>query len=157
MTVPDGGPSADGPSAGGPSAEGPRDGRMTWAEAVAGPLAGATCLWQDLDGLHVSEAPESAPPTSILWGWRGDGWLVRLRLDGETAYVAVHDPSVRAAVPTVPWGPGDRRVAGSVRHGPGAASGGTGARYEQVVADADGAGPVTFVRPAAASVPPGEG
>lgn len=139
MTVPDGGPAAGGP----------RAGRMTWADAAAGPLAGATCLWQDLDGLHVAPAPFAAPPTSILWGWRGDGWLVRLRLDGGTAYVAVHGPSVQAAVPVVPWPVNEGRVAGSVRHGPGRDSGGTGAAYEQVVVDADGLGPVTFVRPAA--------
>jgi hypothetical protein len=120
---------------------------MSWAQAVAGPLGGATCLWQDLDGLHVEAAPASAPPTSILWAWRGDSLLVRLRLDGQTAYVAVHDPSAQAPVKTVPWAVHDGRVAGSVRFGLGAADGGTGARYEQVVVDADGYGPVTFVRP----------
>lgn len=133
---------------------GPRDGKMTWAEAVAGPLGGATCLWQDLDGLHVEPAPAAPPPTSILWAWRGDSLLVRLRLDGQTAYVAVHDPFVqeptgRMPVETVPWNRNDRRVAGSVRHGPDAADGGTGARYEQVIVDIDGGGPITFVRPAA--------
>lgn len=121
-------------------------GRMTWAEAVAGPLDGATCLWQDLDGLHVSAAPAQPPPTSILYGWRGDSLLVRLRLDGSTAFVAVHDPSVQAPVKTVAWDPDDGRVAGSVGRGPDAAGGGTGARYEQVVVDGDA--PVTFVRPA---------
>jgi len=130
------------------SPDGPGGGRMSWAEAVAGPLGGGTCLWQDLDGLHVEAAPASAPPTSILWAWRGDSLLVRLRLDGQTAYVAVHDPSVRAPVKTVPWAVHDGRVAASVRFGLPAADGGTGARYEQVVVDADGHGPVTFVRPA---------
>lgn len=132
---------------------GPRDGRMTWAEAVAGPLGGATCLWQDLDGLHVAPAPAAPPPTSILWAWRGDSLLVRLRLDGQIAYVAVHYPSVQAPgctpVETVPWSRNDGRVAASVLTGPDAADGGTGARYEQVIVDNDGSGPITFVRPAA--------
>ena len=46
----------------------PDSGRMTWAEAVAGPLAGATCLWQDLDGLQVQPAPPAVPYTSRLVG-----------------------------------------------------------------------------------------
>lgn len=130
------------------SADGSRGGRMSWAEAVAGPLEGATCLWQDLDGLHVEAAPSAAPPTSILWGWRGDSLLVRLRLDGQTAYVAVHDPAVQVPVKTVPWNPEDGRVAGSAGRGPDRSSG-TGAEYEQAVVDADGGGPITFVRLAA--------
>lgn len=119
---------------------------MTWAEAVAGPLAGATCLWQDLDGLHVASAPTAPPPTSILHAWHPGSLLVRVRLDGATAYVAVHDPAARAPVRTEPWAPDDGRVAGSAGRGPDGAGGGTGARYEQVVIDEDA--PVTFVRPA---------
>jgi hypothetical protein len=129
-------------------------GRMSWAEATAGPLEGATCLWQDLDGLHVEAAPAAAPPTSILWGWRGDSQLVRMRLDGQTAYVAVHDPAVQQPVRAVPWSLGDGRIAGSLGRGPDPVGGGTGATYEQVVVDADG-GPVTFVRPAVADAGPG--
>jgi hypothetical protein len=119
---------------------------MTWAEALAGPLAEATCLWQDLDGLHVEQAPSEPPPTSILYGWRGDSLLVRLRLDGDTAFVAVHDCAVQAPVRTEPWSLADGRVAGAAGRGPDEAGGGTGARYEQVVVDGDA--PVTFVRPA---------
>ena len=130
-------------------------GRMSWDEAAAGPLAGATCLWQDLDGLHVEAAPSAAPPTSILWGWCGDWLLVRVRLDGQTSYVAVHDPAVQHPARTVPWSPEDGRVAGSLGRGPDPAGGGTGATYEQVVVDADGGGPVTFVRPAATGGRPG--
>lgn len=40
----------------------PPDGWMTWAEAVVGPLAAASCLGQDLDGLHGSPLPGAAPP-----------------------------------------------------------------------------------------------
>jgi hypothetical protein len=130
-------------------------GRMNWVEAVAGPLADATCLWQDLDGLHVEAAPSTGPPTSILWAWRGDSLLVRVRLDGQTAYVVVHDPAAQQPVRTVPWSPADGRVAGSAGRGPDPAGGGTGATYEQVVIDADGGGPVTFVRPAVAGARPG--
>lgn len=128
---------------------------MPWAEAVAGPLAGATCLWQDLDGLHVSAAPTSSPATSILWGWRPDSWLVRARLDGDVAYVAVHDGG-SGLVRTVPWNTGDEqsdgdlRVAASRGHRHSLGSGGAGAVYEQVVVDGigDGVGPITFIRPA---------
>lgn len=41
---------------------------LVWGE-VEERLNGYTCLWQDLDGLHVTGPPQSAPPTSILWAW----------------------------------------------------------------------------------------
>ncbi len=116
----------------------PPSGRMSWTEAVAGPLAGATCLWQDLDSLHVSEAPETPPPTSILWAWRADSWLIRARLDGDTALVAVHNGT--GLVRTVPWSASDGRVAASRGRG---SSADLGAPCEQVVVD--GAGPITFL------------
>jgi hypothetical protein len=130
-------------------------GRMSWADAVAGPLAGATCLWQDLDGLHVQAAPQSAPPTSILWGWADGRRLVRARLDGDTAFVAVLDcedgGGPAGAVRTLPWSAEDGRVMASRGRGPDARGGGVRAVYEQVVAGGigDGTGPVTFIRPAA--------
>ena len=126
---------------------------MPWTDAVTGPLAGATCLWQDLDGLHVSAAPAAPPPTSILWAWRPGSWLVRARLDGDIAFVAVHDGT--GLVRTVPWNTGDGRSDGDLRvaasrgRGPSPALGGAGATYEQIVVDGtgDGVGPVTFLRP----------
>jgi hypothetical protein len=129
-----------------------------WAQVVAGPLAEATCLWQDLDGLHVAAAPADAPPTSIVWGWRADGSMVRVRLDGDAAFVAELGSSeisgAGRAVRTVNWdvradGRGDARVAG-VRAPGVAPEVGPGAEYEQVVVTGigDGVGPVTFVRPA---------
>jgi hypothetical protein len=130
----------------------PACGRMTWAQALAGPLDGATCLWQDLDGLHVAAAPGTPPPTSILWAWRPDSWLVRVRLDGDTALIAVHDGTGLAR--TVPWNAGDSDSGGDLRvaasRGPSADLDGVGAAYEQVVVDGidDGAGPITFLRPA---------
>ncbi len=129
-------------------------GRMSWAEAVAGPLAGTTCLWQDLDGLHVEAVPENAPPTSIIWGWLDKSRLVRARLDGATAFVAVLDCAdggdLPGAVRTLKWPADDGRVAATRGRGPDGRSGGVGARYEQVVVDgiSDGTGPVTFIRPA---------
>ena len=130
-------------------------GKMTWEQAVAGPLAGTTCLWQDLDGLHVEPAPESPPPTSVLWAWSGDGSrLVRLRLDGGTSFVAQHHQP-RAGQLTagggqiLPWSLGDGRIAASRGRGPAPEDGGVGAGYEQIVIDgiSDGVGPVTFIRP----------
>jgi hypothetical protein len=135
-------------------------GRMTWAEAVSGPLAGCTCLWQDLDGLHVEPPPLEAPPMSILWGWRGGSFLVRVRLDGDTAYVAVVDDAMALdpdigpvfTANTVPWALDDGRVAAAVGaadagRGPGRERGGVGARYEQVIVGGIETGPITFIRP----------
>lgn len=130
-------------------------GLTTWAAAVSGPLAGCTCLWQDLDGLHVEPPPGEAPPTSILWGWRGDTYLVRARLDGDDAYVAIHQMPAGAAAATggaapertVPWALDDGRVAASAGRGPGPDVGGVGARYEQVIVGGIETGPVVFVRP----------
>jgi hypothetical protein len=136
----------------------PISGKMPWTQALAGPLTGATCLWQDLDGLHVEPAPESSPPTSVLWGWRGDGILVRVRLDGDTAFVAIHEPTATEGSAgsgsgfsgTLPWSPDDGRIAASHGRGPSAHGGGVGAAYEQIVVAGigDGTGPSTFVRPA---------
>jgi hypothetical protein len=131
-----------------------------WATVISRELAGATCLWQDLDGLHVDAVPSNAPSTSILWGWRPDGSLLRVRLDADRAFVFELSPAAveaaGGAVETVPWdvrpnGRGDARVAG-VR-GPGPDSGGAGAVYEQVVVNGigDGVGPVAFLRPVAPS------
>jgi hypothetical protein len=130
-------------------------GRMTWAEAVSGPLAGCVCLWQDLDGLHVEPPPAGAPPTSILWGWRDDSVLVRARLDGDVAYIAVLDEAAvgtDTVVIAIPWALNDGRVAAAVAaagagRGPAPGRGGVGTRYEQLVLGGIGTGPVTFVRP----------
>jgi hypothetical protein len=127
-------------------------GKMAWRQAVAGPLAGATCLWQDLDGLHVEPAPELPPPTSILWAWADDGSrLARVRLDNGIALVAVHhDQSAGQARGgrTLPWSLQDGRIAASQGRGPAPEDGGVGAVYEQIVVDgiSEGVGPVTFLR-----------
>ena len=142
-------------SAGGGEMSDPLSGKMPWAQALAGPLDGVTCHWQDLDGLHVESAPVDPPPTSVLWGWRGDSYLVRARIGGGTAFVAVQDAPGTASAgldgsPALPWAAGDDRIAASHGRGPAAQAGGVGATYEQIVIDGigDGAGPVTFLRPA---------
>lgn len=79
---------------------------IRWAEAVAVHLTDKECLWQDLDGLHIGEAPTEAPPTSILWAWSLDGPanqtdMVRLRIDRDGPIEAV-------LVATMTGGPGQR-------------------------------------------------
>ena len=119
--------------------------RAAWSDVLHAELAGTQALWQDLDGLHVAPPPADPPPTSIMWAWSPDR-LVRVRLDGAVAHVAVI-PAVPGA-PTVPWRPDDGRVA-AFR----AADGSSGLgdlRLEQVRVDGtdgDGMhGAVTFLR-----------
>lgn len=130
------------------------DGRKTWEAALSGLLDGATCLWQDLDGLHVEPPPATAPPTSVLWAWRGVCDLVRIRLDGQAVFAAMlrSDDATRVHG----WSPEDGRV--KSYRGPDAAGGGLGTGYEQVVVDGLDAdvGPVTFIRPARARASRGE-
>lgn len=129
-------------------------GTMSWEAAVAGPLRTATCLWQDLDGLHVESAPPAPPAASILWAWRDDGWLIRARLDGGTALIAVHHPEESSNTgTTLPWSPADGRIAASNGRGPASQDGGVGAAYQQIVVDGidDGTGPITFLRPVQSS------
>jgi hypothetical protein len=132
---------------------------MDWAAARSGPLAGCTCLWQDLDGLHVAPPPGQPPSTSILWAWRGDSHLVRVRLDSTDAHVAVYDPTAAtsqahpgpAPEHTVPWALDDGRVAASAGRGPSADKGGVGATYEQLTVGGIETPPITFIRPAQAT------
>ena len=42
---------------------------VEWTALRESALAGYTCLWQDLDGVHIAPAPPDAPRTSILWAW----------------------------------------------------------------------------------------
>jgi hypothetical protein len=120
---------------------------MCWTKAIAGPLARAACLRQDLDGPHVPEAPGTPLPTPILWAWRANSWLIRARMDSDTA-LTVHDGA--GLVHTVPWDADDGRVGASRDRGPSAALSGVGAPYEHVVVHGadDGATPISFLRPA---------
>src|SRR5260370_798486 len=69
---------------------------MPWADAVAGPLRGATCLWQDLDGAPVGAAPEPVPPPAVLGGRGGGGRPGRGRPGGRRA---VRAKALRAGPP----------------------------------------------------------
>ncbi|MER5182586.1 hypothetical protein ABT009_30255 [Streptomyces sp. NPDC002896] len=64
-------------------------GRLVWTQASA-LLEGCQCTWTDLDGIHVADAPPDVLPVGAthLWGWAVDR-CVRVRFDGEAAYVAV--------------------------------------------------------------------
>lgn len=120
---------------------------MSWRDAVAGPLSGATCLWQDLDGVHRAAAPANAPHTSIVWAWTGSGRMIRLRLDGQTAYVASCDAAATGH-PIIPWSPQDGRVH-AIR--PPEAVAYLEPMRAIVVDDVgEGAGPITFLHPGGA-------
>lgn len=120
---------------------------VPWARLAGEVLAGCTCLWQDLDGLHVEPAPPQAPLTSILWAWADTGAMLRVRLDGDIGYVATCPADVTTTA-VLPWGPDDGRVH-AVRR---AVSSGAGLdlRLDQYLDDGldSGTGPVTFLRPA---------
>jgi hypothetical protein len=123
--------------------------RTTWALATSTELVGATCLWQDLDGLHVAAPPPEPPPTSILWAWT-DHTLFRLRLDDTTVHLA-RCPASTPATATIPWNAtADSRVA-AYRPAPGTGRDGLGTTYLEVTIDTGPAGPVTFIRPATAT------
>jgi hypothetical protein len=126
------------------------EGRMTWSQALAGPLSEVECLWQDLDGAHCAPPPVQAPCTSVLWAWNADGRvLFRARLDGETVFLACHTVESDGTAPVVvqPWDPRDGRVRTHRTA--------VGSRpvieqqWEQVVDHGleHGTGPVTFLRP----------
>jgi hypothetical protein len=124
-------------------------GLTTWEQAVAGPLAAATCLWQDLDGLHVQAPPATPPPTSILWAWTSDATLLRARLDGDTVYLARWRGEPAGAV-VQPWPSDDARV-GAYRPADATAATALAERYVQVIVypdTDDTAGPLAFIRPA---------
>jgi hypothetical protein len=118
---------------------------MPWPRLVAEALDGYTCLWQDLDGLHVEAPPPDPPPTSILWAWAADGAMARVRLDGGRGYVATCPADV-STTEVLPWATDDGRVH-AVRKAI-TSSAGLELRLEQYVDDGldTGAGPITFLR-----------
>lgn len=128
-------------------------GVMSWNDARTNYLTGTAALWQDPEGLHLGPiAPgEPAPPTSILWAWSQER-LMRIRLDGENAFVACIARSDAPLTPTFPWRRSEGRVA-SVRFSPDTdvkvISGVHDLRVEQVVVPAPptemGKGSLTFV------------
>lgn len=124
-------------------------GRLDWAEARR-LLAGATCLWQDLDGLHVAATPDAAPPTSILWAWwHASEKVARLRLEGNVCYAAITKMPPNPTR-TVPWSAEDGRIAHYDATKPQAPLVDT--QFEigvlQLPDPATGSAEVTFIRPA---------
>jgi hypothetical protein len=130
-------------------------GRMPWRAAIEEHLRDAHCLWQDLDGLHLSGVPAEAPHTTLLHAWTA-ARLVRVRLDrdseGVWAHVAVVDRPPAAErlrhAEVRPWQEHDGRIAGFHRQReaePERAA--LPASLRSVVVDGigDGAGPVTFI------------
>ncbi|WP_066913591.1 hypothetical protein [Millisia brevis] len=83
----------------------------TWADART-QLSGATCLWQDLDGLHRADPPADAPATSILWAWWPDGRVARLRIDGDDVWYAQDRWDKGRRDTTIAWAADDGRIAG---------------------------------------------
>lgn len=68
-------------------------GRLPWQQ-VHPKLAGCTCTWADLDGLHEEPAenlsPIDAPITTHLWAWNHQQ-LWRIRIDGTDTITASLD------------------------------------------------------------------
>lgn len=131
---------------------------MSWDDARREHLVGKRCLWQDLDGLHVAEAPRDAPHTSILWAWpvgSGDapaGQMVRVRIDrdtsgGEHVFPATLAGGVGAAL--APYSPADGRVA-AFRAAPDTSMDLSALRLEMVIEPDPPAGavPLVFIREA---------
>ncbi|MEU8305914.1 hypothetical protein AB0C84_20345 [Actinomadura sp. NPDC048955] len=88
-------------------------GRLSWKQALPH-LAGTTCLWADLDGLHSGPSSAQVPIATHLWAWGDDGRLLRARIDGPDCVLAeLHlDPTtmgepVRFTVRQVPTWPLD--------------------------------------------------
>ncbi len=120
-------------------------GTMTWTEAITSHLRGWTCLWQDLDGLHIAAPPVAAPPTSILWAWSPDGARARLRLDDQVVHLALCPADVPATA-VEPWNPTDGRVR-ATRFAPDTTTG-LQLRLEHTVVPGSpsAGGPITFLR-----------
>jgi hypothetical protein len=98
-------------------------GRVAWADLAAA-LAGTQTAWADYDGFHIGDCPAQAPPYTHLWAW-SSGWLLRARIDGDTAVVGallltatavpLPSPLITEQVNYVmrkaqTWDPGERRV-----------------------------------------------
>lgn len=121
----------------------------SWSTAFDDADGDVTCLWQDLDGLHIEVPPDSPPCTSILWAWT-KSTMLRVRLDGDRAYVA-RCPSATTGTEICPWTDKlDGRVSA---HRQLFGEDALGVRLVAVVVDGidDQVGPITFLRPQDAS------
>ena len=123
-------------------------GRRPWPE-VRAELAGYTCAWVDRYGLRVAESPAEPPVSTHLWGW-SEGRYVRVRVDGNEAYVGVlhetepadgvREPvSVRICRAVMRGGPDS---VDAEPDGPDRMDG-----FAVELLEVPGPGPVTFIRP----------
>ncbi|MFB9733447.1 hypothetical protein [Ornithinimicrobium kibberense] len=128
-------------------------GVLTNWEKVRRLQAGMTYQWQDLDGFHQEELPETPPKSSLLHGWNLDGTvLVRLRWAGHRAYAArlvQHQQPLDAAQlvqvvisQTVPW-----HDLGQVAQAKGRATKARAQVFEHVEVPDMGRGGLLFLRP----------
>lgn len=77
-----------------------------WSQVLA-KLDSATCMWQDLDGFHLDQAPDRPPLTSIMWAWchaNSPPTAFRLRLDGDVFYLASIPIPAEGWREFTPWG-----------------------------------------------------
>jgi hypothetical protein len=58
-------------------------GRLTWPQLLD-VLGGASAAWADYAGFHIRPAPPEPPPYTHIWAWTSR-WLIRARIDGDTA------------------------------------------------------------------------
>ncbi|WP_432902537.1 hypothetical protein ACQP1S_02605 [Micromonospora matsumotoense] len=63
-------------------------GRIPWQHLAAALAEADGTAWADYDGFHIGAPPASPPPYTHLWAWTTD-WLLRARLDDDTAIVGV--------------------------------------------------------------------
>jgi hypothetical protein len=62
-------------------------GRLPWIDLLS-TIDDAPAAWADYDGFHIGPAPSQPPPYTHLWAWT-PGWLLRARIDGAHAIVAI--------------------------------------------------------------------
>lgn len=126
-------------------------GQLTWPDLRRVMVGQAA--WADYDGFHIGRPPETAPPYTHLWAWSAQ-WLLRARVDGERAIVAVLQTDREAPSGLTPLESYDVRCirrqcrtwpGGEQRVGPLAA---TVTDRPVELWQVDGERPVTFVRPA---------
>lgn len=75
-------------------------GRLPWTDLVSA-LHGTTTAWADYNGFHIGPAPQQPPPYTHLWAW-SKGWLLRARIDGAQAIVAVLQSGVETPAGLTP-------------------------------------------------------
>ncbi|HEY9390503.1 MAG TPA: hypothetical protein VIR27_12170 [Mycobacteriales bacterium] len=123
-------------------------GRLPWVR-VRAELAGYTCAWVDRYGLRVGEPPAEPPVSTHLWGW-SEGRYVRVRVNGNDAYVGVLHETQPAEGVVEPVSVQERHAV--MRGGPDSANAEPDdadgpARFAVELLEVPGPGPITFIRP----------